>query len=359
MTVPGVACAKCDIHSGVLRVRGCASLKAVLQAAVKSGCNVNSDTFGISGMMCMENCAKRVKNAALSVKGVVSAEVDFDNKQLHVSYGPEGSCREVVALAVESAGYDVEWTYPRQVRYVKVEGMHCRHCVDTVERAVGAVPGVQYVAVCLDQSMAAISVDDSCDMNSVVRAVEDVGYDAQIHKRSQSITLAVDNITNIADGGKNTAGAMKSVPGVACIQLDPQSGILTVRGSASLESLLKAASLTGFIVRVLGKERNYESLTDEHHLPASSSQISEEERNSKHSNITDPVCGFTPAESLELSVLQVRGMTCGACVAAVERVIRKHNSVRRVSVALLTEKAEVGSCIFYIFGVRIANGAEG
>ena len=156
----------------------------------------DTDTLTIDGMMCMENCAKRVKNAALSVKGVVSAEVDFDNKQLHVSYGPEGSCREVVALAVESAGYDVEWTYPRQVRYVKVEGMHCRHCVDTVERAVGAVPGVQYVAVCLDQSMAAISVDDSCDMYSVVRAVEDVGFGATECEGNQNVTVAL-NVSSV------------------------------------------------------------------------------------------------------------------------------------------------------------------
>eukprot|EP00602_Paraphysomonas_sp_CaronLab_P001828 CAMPEP_0185017458 /NCGR_PEP_ID=MMETSP1103-20130426/409_1 /TAXON_ID=36769 /ORGANISM="Paraphysomonas bandaiensis, Strain Caron Lab Isolate" /LENGTH=41 /DNA_ID= /DNA_START= /DNA_END= /DNA_ORIENTATION= len=36
--------------------------------------NDTDTTLTIDGMMCMENCAKRVKNAALSVKGVVSAE---------------------------------------------------------------------------------------------------------------------------------------------------------------------------------------------------------------------------------------------------------------------------------------------
>lgn len=41
------------------------------------------------------------------------------------------------------------------------------------------------------------------------------------------------------------------------------------------------------------------------------------------------------------AVFSIRGMSCGACVATVERILRQPPAVRRVSVALITEKAEV------------------
>ena len=44
---------------------------------------------------------------------------------------------------------------------------------------------------------------------------------------------------------------------------------------------------------------------------------------------------------LTTSMFSVKGMSCGACVASVERVVRKHDCVSAVSVALLTEKVEV------------------
>lgn len=41
------------------------------------------------------------------------------------------------------------------------------------------------------------------------------------------------------------------------------------------------------------------------------------------------------------SVFDVKGMSCGACVMAVEKTVLKLNGVKQVAVALLTEKAEV------------------
>ena len=41
------------------------------------------------------------------------------------------------------------------------------------------------------------------------------------------------------------------------------------------------------------------------------------------------------------SCFEVKGMTCGACVSSVERAVGRLRGVKQVSVALLTETAEV------------------
>ena len=55
-----------------------------------------------------------------------------------------------VALAVQSAGYDVEWAGKNNLLYVKVDGMMCGHCVNTVQKAISSLKGVRHVAVSLE-----------------------------------------------------------------------------------------------------------------------------------------------------------------------------------------------------------------
>lgn len=60
---------------------------------------------------------------------------------------------------------------------IKIEGMHCGGCVKSVEKALGAVPGVSSVSVDLDKGTAEIAGDDSVRADMLKTAVEDAGYD--------------------------------------------------------------------------------------------------------------------------------------------------------------------------------------
>ena len=159
------------------------------------------DSFEVSGMMCVTNCAVKVRDAALTVEGVHSAEVDFENKVLHVIYSDGGVANEIhdgVALAVQSAGYDVEWAGKNNLLYVKVDGMTCGHCVNTVQKAIRMLEGVRHVAVSLDQRIAAISIDPATVSSSdtfchvIVDTVEAVGFGAEMYSGSnRDITIPV------------------------------------------------------------------------------------------------------------------------------------------------------------------------
>ncbi|MFB6108833.1 MAG: heavy-metal-associated domain-containing protein [Haloplanus sp.] len=68
--------------------------------------------------------------------------------------------------------------YRTTVRTTKitVEGMSCEHCEETVTDALGGVDGVTDVAV--GRAAERATVDGDADADSLVRAVEDAGYEA-------------------------------------------------------------------------------------------------------------------------------------------------------------------------------------
>ncbi|AWN14471.1 heavy-metal-associated domain-containing protein [Salinisphaera sp. LB1] len=61
---------------------------------------------------------------------------------------------------------------------LKIDGMSCQHCVKSVDAALSEVPGVdRVVAVRLDEGEA--EVEGSADVNALIAAVEEEGYDAR------------------------------------------------------------------------------------------------------------------------------------------------------------------------------------
>jgi copper chaperone CopZ len=59
-----------------------------------------------------------------------------------------------------------------------VEGMSCDHCEQTVEEALEGVEGVTEATA--DHESDSVTVDGSADPDSLVRTVEEAGYDASV-----------------------------------------------------------------------------------------------------------------------------------------------------------------------------------
>ncbi|HEV7368306.1 heavy-metal-associated domain-containing protein [Arenibaculum sp.] len=60
---------------------------------------------------------------------------------------------------------------------LKVDGMTCGHCAQTVTRAVEAVPAVERALV--DLKAGEVSVEGDAEETAVRRAIEDAGYDVR------------------------------------------------------------------------------------------------------------------------------------------------------------------------------------
>lgn len=59
---------------------------------------------------------------------------------------------------------------------ITVEGMTCGHCEQSVEEALSGIEGVESVSA--DRDVAAVTVEGNADVDVLVQAVSDAGYDA-------------------------------------------------------------------------------------------------------------------------------------------------------------------------------------
>lgn len=61
---------------------------------------------------------------------------------------------------------------------IQVEGMHCNHCVKSVNDAVGTLSGVNTVVVSLENKQAEVEYDDTAvSLEAIKAAIEDQGFD--------------------------------------------------------------------------------------------------------------------------------------------------------------------------------------
>jgi copper chaperone len=64
------------------------------------------------------------------------------------------------------------------IETLKVQGMSCSHCVNSVETGVGELEGVSSVSVDLTKGEVAVDYDTSkTSLNEIQEAIEEQGYD--------------------------------------------------------------------------------------------------------------------------------------------------------------------------------------
>ena len=126
----------------------------------------------ITGMHCA-TCAATVEEALSNVKDVSKAQVNFGTDTARVEFDPlKVSIREL-EQAVRDAGYDVT---NREV-VIRVGGMMCATCVQTIEAALRALPGVVSANVNLGNEQAYVTYNPSLSaVADMKKAIEDAGY---------------------------------------------------------------------------------------------------------------------------------------------------------------------------------------
>jgi len=61
---------------------------------------------------------------------------------------------------------------------LKVEGMSCDHCVKAVQKAVGALPGIENVSVDLESKTVTVKYNPAqSTLDRIKEEVDDQGYD--------------------------------------------------------------------------------------------------------------------------------------------------------------------------------------
>lgn len=126
----------------------------------------------ISGMTCAM-CVQTIEKALKNVDGVISTSVNLGNEKATVVYDPSRTDPEELQKTIESAGYGVV----NEHAALKIGGMTCATCVNTIENALRKKQGIASVNVNLGAEKAYVTFNPSMlTVMDMKKAIEDVGY---------------------------------------------------------------------------------------------------------------------------------------------------------------------------------------
>jgi len=126
----------------------------------------------ISGMHCA-TCAINIEESLGQLKDVSKVQVNFGTDTAHVEFDPKKVSLTELEKAVKTAGYDV---VNHEVT-IKIGGMVCATCVQTIETALRALPGIISANVNLGTEKAYVAFNPSIStIPEMKKAIEDAGY---------------------------------------------------------------------------------------------------------------------------------------------------------------------------------------
>jgi Cu+-exporting ATPase len=126
----------------------------------------------ITGMHCA-TCAVTIEESLSKIKDMESARVNFGTDSAHVEFDPKKVSLGEIEKAVKEAGYDIV----NQEVTIKVGGMMCATCVETIGAALKELPGVVTATVNLGTEKAYVTYNPSLSTPAdMKKAIEDAGY---------------------------------------------------------------------------------------------------------------------------------------------------------------------------------------
>ncbi|KAJ1307096.1 hypothetical protein OPQ81_001214 [Rhizoctonia solani] len=136
--------------------------------------------FRVEGMTCGA-CVKSIEDGLRSQAGIHSIQVALLAERAVVEYDPVVWTDDKIAEEISDMGFDATIipTTATSTLALRIFGMTCGSCVATIEKQVGALPGVLSVVVSLPTERARIEYNRALvNPREIVECVEDCGFDA-------------------------------------------------------------------------------------------------------------------------------------------------------------------------------------
>ncbi len=139
--------------------------------------SIIKEILKIEGMSCV-SCAQTIEKSLQKVKGVKRVNVNFATEKAVVEYDDQEVIIGHLRKAVEDVGYGVTQKAPELNKVIlKIEGMTCASCAQTIEKALNRTEGVKDANVNVATEKATIEYDPNVlTVRQLEKVVSDTGY---------------------------------------------------------------------------------------------------------------------------------------------------------------------------------------
>ncbi|GLD95474.1 hypothetical protein PINS_up004119 [Pythium insidiosum] len=218
-----------------------------------------------------------------------------------------------------------------------------KNCGTTVQNALKGVPGVDKAVVTFATHSARVTCAPEAGVtpDELIDAVESVGFGAMLKAPAGGSTssdplvieLLVEGMMCQKNCGTTVQNALKSVDGVASAEVvfDKRKATVTLthEGSTTLEELVDMVDIVGFVASAYDPEKAMKIIMED----KKAKQLAQETADSGLSELT--------SVDNPRAFFKVEGMSCAACVKAIEDHLRKMDGVLDCRVGLISQKAEI------------------
>ncbi len=139
--------------------------------------------MNLEGMHCA-TCAQTIEGALKKHQGVKEASVNFASEKAYVTYDPEVTSKSRLVETVKESGYGASFETGKTI--IKIGGMTCASCAQTIENALEQTDGIVDASVNLASEKAVITYDtDQIDYETIRGVIESTGYKALGREESE------------------------------------------------------------------------------------------------------------------------------------------------------------------------------
>lgn len=151
-------------------------------------------TLQVEGMHCA-TCAANIEKELATLKGVTSGNVNLTTEKLTIDYDETLISLKEIQEKIANIGFKIHEI--SETLKIKIEGMHCASCVNTIEKALLAAPGVLEANVNLTTEVSRIIFDPTLTTQSLLLGIiQDEGYRGILIDRVNNFEAKEKEINN-------------------------------------------------------------------------------------------------------------------------------------------------------------------
>ncbi|KAM7179852.1 copper-transporting ATPase 2 isoform 2-T2 [Macrochelys suwanniensis] len=333
-------------------------------------------TVNILGMTC-QSCVQSIEGRISKVKGIVSTKASLEQSNAVVKYiqseiGPQEICQEIGDMGFDASIADGRTTATsvrstslgEALMKLRVEGMTCQSCVNTIEGKIGKLHGVLRIKVSLSNQEAVIAYQPYIiQPEDLKNHIDNMGYESTIKSKlaplkldmidlerlqttsttKTSASLSNSNVEPVVGKMNSTATMTLGVEGMHC-----QSCVKNIEGNisglpgvqnikVSLEHKNTVVQFNPNVMTPISLQQAIETLPPGNFkvsLP-NGVEANNGELLSKATFSSPQFHSTSSGDQLtSTAVLSIDGMTCGSCVQSIEGTMSQRKGVQHISVSL-------------------------